>query len=781
MIVAGPLSPPSRLRRIRNRAYRLSRLLLNTLLQLHWLWPWAGQSRDPTPVVLRAAAQLQPEAPDQWLALGGDPQFEVANLRACPKGWVRLSGQCSAGPAGGLPRLYVDSGRGYREQRSIAMTYGPDRRSFSAELRLPLRTLQLRLDPTTRAGRFRIEGLSVKRLPADQQLSRLSLAILRRLAWPLRPLLNRLLPRLGLSLQNLRYRAWIRRTEPAGSTHRGAVAAHIQRLADRPLISIVMPVYNTPLRFLQQAVASVQAQLYPHWQLCIADDASPDPRVRDWLSTAAASDPRIRLVFCEQNGGIVAASNAALDLAAGEYLGFLDHDDRLSELALYYVALEINRDPRPEVIYTDEDKIDERGRRFMPHLKPDWNPELLLSNNYIAHLAIYRRRLVEDVGRLRAGTDGSQDYDLILRCTARCRPEQVRHIPVVLYHWRAIHGSTARAASAKTYTQTAGYRALSHHLHDVPGARIEDGRYPNMYRVRFPLGDPPPRVSIIIPTRDGFDHLSQCLRSLRELTAYPNFEVLIVDNQSRDPATLRLFDEQAQMPDTRVLPFDAPFNYAAINNMAAGQASGELLLLLNDDIEITDPDWLAEMVSWVLRPGIAVVGAKLLYPDQTVQHAGVVLGAGGVAGHGHLGSAAESPGYMGRLWQPQRVSAVTAACLLVRREVFEALGGLDAQNLPVAFNDVDLCLRVAETGRHIVWTPHACLIHHESKSRGLDDTPQKRERFEREIAYMHERWGPQLWNDPFYHPGFSMKLADYSLSAEPAPYWPWPGGDQRYA
>lgn len=773
MNVAASTTPPRLLQRIRNRAYRSVLLLVNTLVMLHWLWPWMGQRREPTPLRLRANGDLQAETPPQWLATGGDPQFVIANLRQCPRGWVRLSGQCSAGPGGGLPRVYVDSGRGYREERSVAMTYGPDRRTFSAEVRLPLRTLQVRLDPITCAGRFSIDHLSMKRLAADQQWSRNARAVLRRLAWPLRPALNRLLPRLGLSLQNIRYRAWLRRVEPSGTAHHAAITAHIGRLAYTPLISIVMPTYDTPLRFLQQALASVQAQRYPHWQLCIADDASPDAAVRDWLSRAAAADPRIRLVLCVHNGGIVAASNAALDLAEGDYVGFLDHDDRLSELALYYVAIELNREPRPEVIYTDEDKIDERGRRFMPHLKPDWNPELLLSNNYIAHFAVYRRTLVEAVGRLRAETNGSQDYDLMLRCTAQCNAAQIRHIPAVLYHWRAIRGSTAREASAKRYTQTAGYRALSHHLREVPGASIEDGRYPNMYRVRYPLPDPAPRVSIIIPTRDGYPHLSHCLRSLRELTAYPDYELLIVDNQSRDPATLQLFDEQARLPHTRVIAFDAPFNYSAINNAAAAQASGELLLLLNDDIEITEPGWLAEMVSWMQRPEVAIVGAKLLYPDQTVQHAAVVLGAGGVAGHSHLGYAADSPGYMGRLWQPQRVSAVTAACLLIRRAVYEEVGGLDADHLAVAFNDVDLCLRVAETGRHVVWTPHACLIHHESKSRGSDDTPHKRERFEREIAYMHERWGAQLWSDPYYHPGFSMKLADYSLSAEPAPHWPW--------
>ncbi|WP_428311563.1 glycosyltransferase family 2 protein [Hydrocarboniphaga sp.] len=776
MKAGSPTAPPRALQRIRNRVYRSALLVANTLLTLHWLWPWMGQRREPTPLRLRANGDLQPQAPPQWLATGGDPQFVIANLRQCPRGWVRLSGQCSAGPGGGLPRVYVDSGRGYREERSVAMTYGPDRLTFTAEVRLPLRTLQVRLDPTTRAGAFRIEQLSMQRLGADQQLSRNARAVLRRLAWPLRPILRRLLPRLGLSLQTLRYRAWLRRVEPGGNAHHAAVAAHIGRLAYTPLISIVMPTYNTPLRFLQQAVASVQAQRYPHWQLCIADDASPDAAVRDWLSQAAAADARIRLVFCARNGGIVAASNAALDLAEGDYVGFLDHDDRLAELALYYVAIELNRDPRPEVIYTDEDKIDERGRRFMPHLKPDWNPELLLSNNYIAHFAVYRRTLVEAVGRLRMETEGSQDYDLMLRCTAQCKAEQIRHIPVVLYHWRAIQGSTAREASAKSYTQTAGYRALGHHLRDVQGVSIEDGRYPNMYRLRFALPEPAPRVSIIIPSRDGYAHLSHCLRSLRELTDYPDYELLLVDNQSRDPATLQLFAEQAQLPNTRVLPFDAPFNYSAINNRAARQASGELLLLLNDDIEIIDPGWLTEMVSWMQRPGVAVVGAKLLYPDQTVQHAAVVLGAGGVAGHGHLGYAADSPGYMGRLWQPQRVSAVTAACLLIERAVFEAVGGLDEQNLAVAFNDVDLCLRVTAAGHHIVWTPHACLIHHESKSRGSDDTLQKRERFEREIATMHERWGAQLWSDPYYHPGFSMKLADYSLSAEPVPHWPWLSG-----
>ena len=452
---------------------------------------------------------------------------------------------------------------------------------------------------------------------------------------------------------------------------------------------------------------------------------------------------------------------------------FLDHDDRLSELALYYVVVALNRAPRPEVLYTDEDKIDEKGRRFQPHLKPDWNPELLLSNNYIAHLAVYRRGLIEEVGGLTPGTDGSQDYDLMLRCTALCTPRQVCHIPAVLYHWRALPGSTAHAASAKSYTHGAGQRALRAALSDTPGVQIEDGRYPNMHRLRLPLPDPPPRISIIVPTRDGYAHLAPCLRTLRERTDYPDYELLLVDNQSSEAATLQLLETEAQHQFTRVLHVDAPFNYSAINNMAAQAASGELLLLLNDDIEIIEPQWLREMVSWISRPGIGIVGAKLLYPDRTIQHAGVVLGAGGVAGHAHLGFAADSPGYMGRLWQAQRVSAVTAACLLIRREIYEALGGLDDQNLPVAFNDVDLCLRAGDAGWHVLWTPHAMLIHHESKSRGLDVAPEKRARFEREIAYMHRRWGARLRNDPFYHSGFSMTVADYSLSSTPSPYRPW--------
>lgn len=774
-LVLQAISGQHLLRRIGGRLATSAIAWVGAVTRLRWLLPWIGAGTAMEARLVPLSGLLHETSTDTWHAHGSDPQFEIVNVSALPRGWVRCTGFHGAGIAAGPGRLYLDVGGGFSEMRAIPLYWRTDGTGFAAEFYLPIRVHRLRYDPADRPVRFSGLCLSFLRLGTVEQVRRTQAALARRLRaggrW------GGILRRIGLPDDSRsRYAAFIRASEPQGREHHAAVQRHIALLTYRPRISIVMPVYNPPLRFLRAAVDSVRAQLYPDWELCIADDGSSDESVRAYLRTLPQEDARIRCTLRETNGGIVAASNTALDLATGEYVGFLDHDDLLSELALYYVACALNREPRPEILYTDEDKIDGHGRRFDPHFKPDWNPELLLSNNYIAHFTVYRRRLVEAVGRLSPGTDGSQDYDLILRCTARVPASAICHIPVTLYHWRALRGSTARAASAKDYTHAAGMRALRNRLADVPGVAIEDGRYPNMYRIRLPLPEPVPRVSVLIPTRDGGTHLRECLRTLRERTVYPDYEIILVDNQSRDPQTLALLAAEAQRPDTRVLRYDAPFNYSAINNFAARAARGELLLLLNDDVEIIEPDWLTEMVRWLGRPDVGIVGAKLCYPDGTIQHAGVVLGAGGVAGHAHLGRTRDDPGYMGRLWQPQRVSAVTGACMLIRRNLFEHLQGFDETHLPVAFNDIDLCLRASERGWATVWTPYAVLVHHESKTRGAEDTPEKRARFEREISYMHTRWAQALARDIYYHPAFSSMQADFSLTDAPSPWWPWHDG-----
>lgn len=536
--------------------------------------------------------------------------------------------------------------------------------------------------------------------------------------------------------------------------------------AKRPLISVVMPTWNTPVELLRAAVESVCNQSYPCWELCIADDASTRKETLALLREIESRDARIKVAYRSENGHISAASNSALALATGDYVAFLDHDDTLAEHALYFVAQAVIEHPDATIIYSDEDKIDGTGHRFDPHFKPEWNPDLLHSINYISHLGVYRRTLINGIGGFRTGVEGSQDYDLLLRCLLHSTDRQIIHIPWVLYHWRVVEGSTALAPGEKSYTTEAGMKALSDYFaaQGQEGLRVEAGKVANTYHVRYPIRSPEPLVSILIPTRDCVDLLKICVDGLLNRTEYRNIEVLILDNQSQEVETTAYFKEVEEQDErVRVLAYDHPFNYSAINNYGVAQAKGEIIALMNNDTEVINPEWLSEMVAHVLRPEIGCVGAKLYYDDDTIQHAGVVLGMGGVAGHVHKDFPRSSPGYFSRLICVQNLSAVTGACLLVRREIYEQVGGLNERDLPVAFNDVDFCLRVSELGLRNLWTPYAELYHHESKSRGWDATPEKIERFKREVAYMTMRWPDRLHNDDYYHKSSPLEPDGFGL------------------
>lgn len=540
----------------------------------------------------------------------------------------------------------------------------------------------------------------------------------------------------------------------------------------KPLVSIVLPTFNTDIAHLQSCIDSVLKQTYSNWELCIADDASTDLRLRPVLERYAAQDPRIRLSLRSHNGRAAAASADALAMTSGCFVALLDHDDTLAPHALFCVVEALQRHPEAKILYSDEDKLDEDGNRCDPFFKPDWSPDLLYSQNYVCHLCVYQRSLLAKAGGFRDGFDGAQDYDLLLRCLPYISsPAEVVHVPHVLYHWRKTAGSTALAFTNKAYASEAGRRALQEHLdRRHPGAQALTAGA-GIYRVKWPLPQPAPLVSLIIPTRDGYEHLRTCIDSIVERTRYPHYEILLVDNQSTCPQTLSYLDtlvgqeSPAAGPPRRirVLRFDAPFNYSAINNMAAAQAQGSILGLINNDIEVLNPDWLTEMVSHAVRPDIGCVGAKLYYPDGTIQHAGVVLGIGGVAGHPHKHLPGQADGYFGRLRTICNVSAVTGAAMLLRKQLFEQVGGLDADELSVAFNDVDLCLKVRNAGYRNLWTPHAEMLHHESKSRGADDTPPKQARFMRERQIMIDRWGAALRTDPFYNPNLTLAHEDCSL------------------
>lgn len=562
------------------------------------------------------------------------------------------------------------------------------------------------------------------------------------------------------------YTAWIERYDTLDDAARRQMTEQIHTWDTPPLTSIIMPVFDPPLDLLREAIDSVRGQLYPHWQLCIADDASTNPQVRTFLQTAQADDPRINVVFREQNGHISAASNSAIALAQGQYLVLMDNDDLIPEHALYWVARTIVEHPDVGLIYSDEDKIDIQGRRSGAYFKPDWNAFLFRSQNMVSHLGVYRRDLVERVGGFRTGFEGAQDYDLAMRCIEHLQAAQIVHIPRVLYHWRAHAGSTAMATDEKPYAVVAGVKALDEHLRRMGVAAHTELLPISMYRVRYQLPANRPLVSLIIPTRNAHGLVKQCIDSVRALTTYKDYEIILVDNGSDDPESQAYFLSLAQEPGITVLRDDGPFNYSALNNRAVNQARGELIGLINNDIEVITPEWLGEMVSIALQPDVGAVGARLWFADDRLQHGGVILGVGGIANHSHKFLPKGEHGYFGRAGLIQSLSAVTGACLIIRKSIYEALNGLDEVHLKIAFNDVDFCLRVQEAGYTNVWTPFAELYHHESATRGLEDTPEKQERFSQEVSFMTKRW-PAITMDMAYNPNLTLDHHDFGLAWPP--------------
>lgn len=566
------------------------------------------------------------------------------------------------------------------------------------------------------------------------------------------------------STQN--YAEWVRRYDTLDAEARSRLRTRVDAMTNTPLISVVMPTYNPNPVWLEEAIESVRSQIYPFWELCIADDASPDPKCREILSRFAAMDERIKVVFRETNGHISAASNSAVDIAMGQWVALMDHDDVLSEQALFHVADAINAHPDARLIYSDEDKIDADGVRTGPYFKPDWNQDLFYSQNMFSHLGVFQTALLREVGGFRTGFEGAQDYDLVLRCLERVQSAQIRHIPKVLYHWRVHAESTASSTDAKPYAQLAGERALNEHFVRA-GIRGHVTYAGNGYHAHYDLPEPAPLVSLIIPTRNAMHLVRQCVDSIEALTTYPSYEVILVDNGSDDPEALSYFETLKQRPNFRVIRDDNEFNYSKLNNLAVAAARGDVVGLINNDIEVISPDWLTEMVGLACQPGVGAVGARLWYPDHTLQHGGVVLGIGGVAGHAHKRLAIDQGGYFERAALIQSFSAVTAACLIVQKKHYVAVNGLNEAELKVAFNDVDFCLRLREAGLRNVWTPYAELFHHESATRGEDTNPEKQQRFSGEVRYMIERWGDALTRDPAYNPNLTLDHEDFSLAWPP--------------
>ncbi len=528
----------------------------------------------------------------------------------------------------------------------------------------------------------------------------------------------------------------------------------------KPLISIVVPVYNTPQVFLRQMIESVQNQSYSEWELCIGN-ASPENKEMKKILEEYKNDARIKEVEIPENKGISQNTNRAMEIASGELIGLLDHDDLLAPNALYEIAKAVNEHLDAEVIYTDEDKVTtDLKEHFQPHLKPDFNLDLLRSNNYICHFFVASRDLIKRVGGFRPEFNGAQDYDLILRCTEQAK--QIVHIPKILYHWRVHKASTADNPASKMYAFDAGKRAIEEHLIRCrTKGTVQHTKDLGFYRVKYEIcGEP--LVSIIIPNKDQSEALKKCLDSIREKTSYWNYEIIIVENNSEEPETFAFYKKIAG-EKIKIVTWEGEFNYSAINNFGVRHARGDYLLLLNNDVEIINGDWLTEMLSHCQRKEVGIVGAKLYYPDNTIQHAGIIIGIGGVAGSVFVGLPRAFSGYLHKASIQLDLSAVTAACMLVKRSVFEQVGGLE-EKLKVAFNDVDFCLRVREKGYLVVYDPYAELYHYESKTRGAEDTKEKIRRFQTEIEYMRSHWiGLLKKGDPYYNCNLSLTKWDYSL------------------
>lgn len=575
-----------------------------------------------------------------------------------------------------------------------------------------------------------------------------------------------------LRAHNRAYEAWRRRWIDPRPGDYDRIRQMTEAMKVKPTFSFVIPVYNTPIPLLIECLNSILAQTYPHFEVCLADDRSPDPRVLETLDAYARRDSRIRVIRRPSNGHISAASNSALAAATGDFVVLMDHDDVIPDYALFCVAHAINQNPKAQILFSDEDKITVSGERFSPYFKGDFDPWLLFGHNMVSHLGVYRRDLLEKIGGFRLGLEGSQDYDLVLRAWEEAGDDAVVHVPHVLYHWRAIPGSTAVSADQKSYAIVAARTAITSHFVRtgapfVSGIGFADGTTA-MKRTR----NLDTAVSIIIPTRDGLEDLRACVDSILA-QEHRATEILIVDNGSEQAETLEYLADLERDAVARVIRDPRPFNFSALNNAAAAVATGEVLCFLNNDTEVMTKDWLDRARALLSMPKVGVVGARLLYPDGALQHFGVYTGTAehGVASHAHHGLAPGGAGYFSKARLTQQFSAVTAACLFIRREVFDQVGGFDPE-LVVAYNDVDLCLKVRKAGWQVVADADLVLVHKESRTRGTDTDGEKAARLDREAALMRDRWGETLARDPFYSPNHSLD-GQFGFAHPPRVPMPW--------
>jgi GT2 family glycosyltransferase len=725
---------------------------------------------------------------DAWESWGNDPQCLLPRLEhALHKGWYWVELRARTDLLQAEAKFFFDFGQGYNEEDAFLLAYRHDLTARRL-VWVRARPKRVRLDPMESPGRFAIDQLRFTRVAGKAVAD----GMLRRLA-ERHPLFEGVPPRqiqarvkveadsrgerfveklYGLYRETfdfahrlrVTYAEWLENHDWPEYLVADAIRLEREGFALQPRFSVVMVATAADAGALERSLESLLAQTYPHWELLVVMPSPSAPDRARLLATYAARETRLHPLTAEPGASYAVAANHGLQSAGGDYCLLLEPDDQLSPHAFHALAKAVNAVPGARLLYSDEDRLDQDGRRFAPHFKPDWNPDLFLSHNYVSRAVAYPTGLMRELGGMRAGFDDAEGYDLLLRISERLRPEEIAHIPKILYHRRIRDESGQAADESAARAGVAGLRALREHLARLAyPAEAAAGPVSGSYRIHHPVPDPAPRVSLLVPTRDGLHVLEKCVDSILEKTTYPNYEIIILDNQSREPETLVWFESIGRDPRVRVVAYDHPFNYSAINNFGVRQAHGTVIGLINNDVEVISPDWLTEMVAHACRPDIGCVGAKLYYSDGAVQHGGVILGIGGVAGHVYRHFPQDHPGYFNRLLLTQNLSAVTAACLLVRREVYEQAGGLNEVDLMVALNDVDFCLKVREAGYRNLWTPFAELYHHESVSRGADDTPEKKLRFEREFAYMRRRWARELDADPAYNCNLSRTREDFSL------------------
>ncbi len=580
-----------------------------------------------------------------------------------------------------------------------------------------------------------------------------------------------------LGIDSISYDRWRRKY---GVTAQELAQQRETHFVYEPKISILVPLYRTPEKFLREMIASVEAQTYTNWELVLSDGSGADSPLTAFLNEYERRNDKIVVLHNNTQLRIAENTNAAMEAATGEYIVFGDHDDLFAPNALFECVRILNDKPDTEFIYTDEDKTDSSGKKyFEPHFKPDYSPDLLCSMNYFCHMVLVKKTLQERVGLLDPAFDGAQDYDYVLRCMEQTTPEQTVHIPKILYHWRCHGESTAENPESKRYAFDAGRRAIQAHYDrlGIPATAV-DGEYAGLYHSDYQIQGEP-LISILIPNKDHIADLRKCIDAIEAKSDYRNYEYIIIENNSTEEETFAGYQQlEAENPKVRVVYYDRvqneegiwepvqekrEFNYSAINNFGAEHANGEYFLLLNNDTEIINPDCLRQLLGYCQRPDVGIVGARLYYEDDTIQHAGVVLGFGGIAGHTFIGEKRGDNGYFSRIICAQNYSAVTAACMMVKAAAFREVGGMSTE-LKVAFNDIDFCMKIRKAGYLIVYNPRAELYHYESKSRGLENTQEKIERFNREMACFLDRWGDQVKaGDPYYNPNLTLDKANFSL------------------